>query len=189
MRLPATLLGVTLAIAGAGAQNGSPAFEVASIKRNETGSQNSNSARVAGDRYRAENVTLVSLLRAAYAVQEFQIAGQPNWAAVDRFDIDAKMEAGANPRDWPAMVQRLLAERFKLVVHRESRQGSIYTLVVASSGARLTPAEPSKRASPGGDFSASPTQIIGSGVSMAELATRLSRSIGVTVIDGTGLTG
>lgn len=189
MRLPAILLGVTLATVGASAQNVLPAFEVASIKRNDTGSQNSNSARVAGDRYRAENVSLVSLLRAAYAVQEFQIAGQPNWAGVDRFDIDAKMEAGANPRDWPLMVQQLLAERFKLVVHRESRQGFIYTLVVGSSGARLTPAEPSKRSNPGGDFSASPTQIIGSSVTMAEFAARLSRSIGVTVIDGTGLIG
>lgn len=189
MKFSAIALAATLAAAGVTAQSPSPAFEVASIKRNATGSLNANAARVAGDRYRAENVTLISLLRVAYAVQEFQIAGHPAWADVDRFDIDAKMEAGANSRDWPLMLQRLLADRFKLAAHRESRDGPIYTLVVGSSGPRLTAAEPSKRANPGGDFSASPTQIVGTGVSMAELAMRLSRSIGVAVVDGTGLTG
>ena len=189
MKFSAIAFAATLAVASVVAQSPSPAFEVASIKRNATGSMNANAARVAGDRYRAENVSLISLLRVAYAVQEFQIAGHPDWAAVDRFDIEAKMEAGANSRDWPLMLQRLLADRFKLAVHRESRAGPIYTLVVAGNGPRLTAAEPSKRANPGGDFSASPTQIIGTGVSMAEFAMRLSRSIGVTVVDGTGLNG
>lgn len=189
MKFSAIALAATLAAAGATAQSPSPAFEVASIKRNATGSLNANAARVAGDRYRAENVSLISLLRVAYAVQEFQIAGHPAWADVDRFDIDATMQAGANSRDWPLMLQRLLADRFKLAAHRESRDGPIYTLVVGSSGPRLAAAEPSKRANPGGDFSASPTQIVGTGVSMAEFAMRLSRSIGVAVVDGTGLTG
>jgi len=189
MKFSAIAFAATLAVASVVAQSPSPAFEVASIKRNATGSMNANAARVAGDRYRAENVSLISLLRVAYAVQEFQIAGHPDWADVDRFDIEAKMEAGANSRDWPLMLQRLLADRFKLAVHRESREGPIYTLVVAGNGPRLTAAEPSKRANPGGDFSASPTQIIGTGVSMAEFAMRLSRSIGVTVVDGTGLNG
>jgi uncharacterized protein (TIGR03435 family) len=183
------LAAATLAAAGVSAQSPSPAFEVASIKRNASGSLNANAARVAGDRYRAENVSLISLLRVAYAVQEFQIAGHPDWANVDRFDIDAKMDAGANARDWPLMLQRLLADRFKLAVHRESREGPIYMLVVGSNGPRLTAADPSKRLNPGGDFSASPTQIIGTGVSMAEFAMRLSRSIGVAVVDRTGLDG
>jgi uncharacterized protein (TIGR03435 family) len=189
MKFPALALGAALAVAGVSAQSPVPAFEVASIRRNQTGSLNANAARVAGDRYRAENVSLISLLRVAYAVQEFQIADYPAWANVDRFDIDAKMDAGANPRDWPLMLQRLLADRFKLALHRESRQGPIYTLVVGGNGPRLSAAEPSKRSGPGGDFSASPTQIIGTGVSMVEFAMRLSRSIGVTVVDGTGLTG
>jgi uncharacterized protein (TIGR03435 family) len=177
MKISLVVLALALAVAGASAQSPTPAFEVASIKQNASGSLNANAARVAGDRYRAENVSLISLLRVAYAVQEFQIAGHPAWANVERFDVDAKMEAGANSRDWPLMLQRLLADRFKLAVRRESR------------GPRLTAAEPSKRTSPGGDFSASPTQIIGTGVSMAEFAMRLSRSIGVTVVDRTGLAG
>ena len=83
--------GLTVAV---GAQIPAPAFEVAAIRPNVTGSLNANASRVAGDRYRAENVSLISLLRVAYAVQEFQIAGHPGWANIDRFDIDAKMEAG-----------------------------------------------------------------------------------------------
>jgi uncharacterized protein (TIGR03435 family) len=99
------------------------------------------------------------------------------------------MDAGANSRAWPLMLQRLLADRFKLAVHRESREAPIYTLLVGSNGARLTAAEPSKRSGPDGDFSASPTHIFGTGVSMSEFARRLSRSIGIPVVDGTGLTG
>jgi uncharacterized protein (TIGR03435 family) len=189
MKFSVFVLAATCAVSGVTAQSPPPAFEVASIKQNASGSLNANAARVAGDRYRAENVSLISLLRVAYAVQEFQIAGHPAWANVDRFDIDAKMEAGANPRDWPVMLQRLLADRFKLTLHREQREGPIYTLVVGSSGPRLTAAEPSKRSNPGGDFSASPTQIIGTGVTMAEFAMRLSRSMGIPVVDRTGLTG
>jgi uncharacterized protein (TIGR03435 family) len=189
MRFLLVVLALALAVAGVSSQSSSPAFEVASIRPNASGSLNANAARVAGDRYRAENVSLISLLRVAYAVQEFQIARHPAWANVDRFDIDAKMAAGANSRDWPLMLQRLLADRFKLAVHRESREGPLYTLVVGSNGPRLTAAEPSTRTSPGGNFSASPTQIIGSGVTMAEFAMRLSRSIGLTVVDRTGLAG
>jgi uncharacterized protein (TIGR03435 family) len=50
---------------------------------------------MAGERYRATNMSLVSLVRTAYSVQAFQIAGYPDWADIDRFDIDARMEAGA----------------------------------------------------------------------------------------------
>lgn len=190
MRLSAFVLAAAaVAVAGVSAQSPSPGFEVASIKPNVSGSLNANAARVAGDRYRAENASLISLLRVAYAVQEFQIAGHPAWANVDRFDIDAKMEAGANSSEWPLMLQRLLADRFKLAIRRESREGPIYTLLVGSSGPKLTAAEPSKRMNPGGDFSASPTQILGTGVTMAEFAMRLSRSMGITVVDRTGLAG
>ena len=87
MKIPAILLSVSLVAVDVIAQNASPVFEVAVIKENKSGSQNS-SNRTFGDRYSATNVSLVSLLRTAYAVQEFQIAGYPAWADIDRFDVE-----------------------------------------------------------------------------------------------------
>lgn len=187
--MKSTLLFVVLTAAAA-AQNGTPAFEVASVRENRTGDGSSNSARVAGNRYTATNVTLVQLLRAAYGVQEFQIAGQPRWAEVDRFDIDARIEQGARLTDWPLMLQALLAERFKLAFHREERTASVYALVVAKGGPKLTAADKSRcPAANGCGFDATPTQIVGTSVAMPQLAIRLSRSIGTIVIDRTGLPG
>jgi uncharacterized protein (TIGR03435 family) len=130
------------------------------------------------------------MLRNAYGIQEFQIAGGPSWVGIDRFDIDATISPGSKPGDAQLMLQTLLAERFKLAFHREQRQMSIYLLAVAKSGHKLTPGDPAKCPNAAGcGFNASPTQIVGDSVSMAQLAARLSRSIGVHVVDNTGLPG
>ena len=180
---------VAFATLGISAQNAAPAFEVASVKRNDSASGNS-SSRNLGARYMATNVTVVQLLRNAYGIQEFQIAGGPSWAGIDRFDVDATLAPGSKPGDWQPMLQTLLAERFKLTFHREPRQAPIYSLVVAKNGHKLTPGDPAKCPNTGGcGFNASPTQIVGESVSMAQLAARLSRSIGIHVVDNTGVPG
>lgn len=180
---------VAFATVAVSAQVAAPAFEVASVKRNESASGNS-SSRNLGNRYIATNVTVIQMLRNAYGIQEFQIAGGPRWAGVDRFDIDATMAPGSKPGDWQPMLQTLLAERFKLTFHREPRQAPVYSLVVAKSGHKLTPGDPKTCPNTGGcGFNASPTQIVGESVSMTQLAARLSRSIGIHVVDNTGLNG
>jgi len=182
------LLGVAIAVGPLKAQTALPAFDVASVRPNESGSPNS-SSRFTGNRYTATNVSLVSLLRVAFAIQEFQIDGQPRWADLDRFDIVATIPEGGRSEDWPLMVQTLLRDRFKLRFHREPREASVFALTVAKNGHKLTPADPSKCRNPTGScgFNGSPTQIDGTSVSTAQLATRLSRSIGVMVVDKTGL--
>ena len=183
------LLFVAVATVAFAAQNGAPAFEVASVKRNDSASWNS-SSRNLGSRYTATNVTVVQLLRNAFGIQEFQIAGGPSWVAIDRFDIDATIPQGSKPGEWQPMLQTLLAERFKLTFHREQRQAPIYSLVVAKNGHKLTPGDPAKCPNAGGcGFNASPTQIVGESVSMGQLAARLARSTGFHVVDNTGLTG
>jgi uncharacterized protein (TIGR03435 family) len=134
-------------------------------------------------------VSLLSLLRTAYAVQEFQLAGYPAWAETDKFDVEAKAEPGTIPRDFPLMLQKLLADRFKLVVHREPRQAALYTLVVMKDGPKFKPGDPSNCSGRNGGFSATPTEINGACVSMEQFAARLSRSIGTHVVDGTSLQG
>ena len=188
MKTSSLLFWVALATAGVAAQNASPGFEVASVKQNRSGSLSSNN-RMAGERYRATNMSLVALLRSAYSVQAFQIAGLPDWAEVDRFDIDARIESGANAGEWPLMLRRLLADRFKLALHREQRQSAIFTLLVAPGGPALNPGDPSKCTGSSCGLNATPTQIVGENVTMGQFAERLSRSLGTHVVDGTALRG
>lgn len=166
-------------------------FEVASVKSNDSASGISNGGGVRGDRFTATNVTVVQLLRSAYGVQEFQIADQPGWAGIDRFDITASLPSGARPNGWPAMLQALLAERFALRLHREQRQTNVYALVVSNSGLELKAVDASRCAPPNGrcGMNATPTEIIATGQSMDQLATRLSRSIGETVVNRTSVSG
>jgi uncharacterized protein (TIGR03435 family) len=189
VKVSSILLCAVMVTAGARAQNALHEFEVASIKQNRSGSLNSSSNRIAGERFHANNASLVSLLRAAYSVQEFQIVGYPAWAEIDRFDIDAKMAAGANAREWPLMLQKLLGERFKLELHREERQAAIFTLLVTNGGQKLKPGDPSNCTGSSCGLNATPTEIVGENVTMAQLAARLSRSLGTHVVDGTSLTG
>jgi uncharacterized protein (TIGR03435 family) len=89
------------------------------------------------------------------------------------------------------MLQALLRERFKLTSHLEPRPAPVYVLTQMTGGHKLTPADPSKCRNPSGScgFNGSPTSIDGQSVSTEQLAARLSRSIGVMVLDKTGLTG
>ena len=79
------------------------------------------------------------MIRNAYQLQEYQIVGGPNWINDDRFDVNAKAAGDTPPLQILAMSQTLLADRFKLVVHRETRQLPIYALVIARSDRRLGP--------------------------------------------------
>jgi uncharacterized protein (TIGR03435 family) len=193
----AALVSVTctllLIVRGLAAQDSPPRFEVASIKRNLSGSGSAVNGMIRGDRFTSTNVTLTQLIRAAYNVQEFQITEQPRWFDAERFDIEAKMERPVTrPEEWQPMLQSLLAERFKLVFHRENRQMTIYELVVAKNGPKLSAADMSKcdPANPAcSGFNASPTAIIGTTVTMEQFAVRLARSTGRVVADKTELKG
>ena len=180
-----------LVVVSASAQDTRAVFEVASIKPNDSNSGVSNGGRLTGQRFTSTNVTIVQLLRTAYGVQEFQIQGGPGWIGLDRYDIIANMPSGSRPDEWPVMLQNLLADRFRLRLHREPRLTDVYALVVARNGFKLTPQDSSRCAPPNGScgFNATPTEIVARGQSMDQLATRLSRSIGQTVVNKTGVSG
>jgi uncharacterized protein (TIGR03435 family) len=127
----------------------------------------------------------------AYAVQRVRVRGGPSWADSDQFDITAKAESADATRDEiRAMLQTLLAERFKLVVHRETKEIPAYSLVVAKSGPKFKPAAPESKngmadtAGPNGEqqtvFRSSPLRI---------LVNMLANTLGSPVVDKTGLDG
>jgi uncharacterized protein (TIGR03435 family) len=128
-----------------------PRFEVASIKQNKSGTSGVRVQVLPGGRYTASNVTLHQLIRDAYRLQNFQLSGGPSWINIDKFDITAIAEGGNIPDPFAAaqsdgapdplslMMRDLLAERFKVTVHTETREGPIYAILMARSDGRLGP--------------------------------------------------
>lgn len=118
------------------------AFEVASIKpaQPSPAGQMRIGMRADAGMLRYTNVSLKEIIRVAFRVKEFQVRG-PDWIGSARFDIVAKLPAGASQDQIPEMLQDLLNERFKLAVHRETKEHPIYALVVTKGGPKLKAAE------------------------------------------------
>jgi len=123
-----------------------PAFEVASVKPNKAGDKRVSIGMQPGGRFTAAGVTLRMLIGLAYGTPQprpdSQMIGGPDWIGSDRFDIVAKAEGDVVPGpngQLPLMLRALLADRFKLAVHNESRELPIYALVKSRSDGRLGP--------------------------------------------------
>jgi uncharacterized protein (TIGR03435 family) len=123
-----------------------PSFEVASLKPNKSGSNNIGIRFPGVGQFNVINMPLREMIRFAYDLQPMQIEGGPDWISSDRFDIVAKAEGRPTMPQVNAMLRSLLAERFALRTHVETRELPIYELVVARAdkrlGAQLQPAGP-----------------------------------------------
>lgn len=128
-------------------------FEVASIKPAAPMQMNEMRIQMRTDEgmLRYVNVSLKDCIRVAYKVKEFQIDG-PDWLGNTRFDITAKFPEGATEDNVPEMLQALLAERFKLALHRTPKEHNILALVAGKDGTKLKPAaiQVPDAAAPGG---------------------------------------
>jgi uncharacterized protein (TIGR03435 family) len=115
-----------------------PEFEVADVQVSKSANSEQGKGRVLpGGRIEIPNSTLKNLVMAAYSVHEDMITGGPGWLDSDRFDIVAKAPPGA-PRDTLfLMLRSLLAERFKLAIHREDKPMPVYAMVVGKGGPKL----------------------------------------------------
>ena len=131
---------VSLAAAGQAAEK--IAFEVASIKPSEPQPMGKIRIQMSADNgmLRYSYVSLKDCIRNAYRVKDFQVQG-PDWLGSARFDIVAKFPEGATQEQVPEMLQALLAERFKLTLHRETKDHAIYALVAGKGGPKLKPAD------------------------------------------------
>lgn len=141
----AVIVAATLSISSA--QSRQPSFEVASIRRNLSGSTPSVVYFQEG-RFVAENASVKMIIAYAYRVKDFQISGGPSWLDAEKFDITAKeddsvVESGLRLpwKEYRAqlglMVQSLLADRFKLRVSHWPRESSILALVIAKGGLKV----------------------------------------------------
>lgn len=118
-------------------------FEAASIKEalplsmeNIRASQFRAGVEIDGSRARYTFLSLADLITYAYRVKPYQASG-PAWMNDTRWDITAKIGAGQPADRAPEMMQTLLAERFRLAIHRENRKQSLYELLVGSSGLKI----------------------------------------------------
>ena len=177
-------------------------FEVASVKVRPVGSLITViGGSSSGSRLTLEAMSLIDLVGWAYDLKSWQIAGGPGWAGIQRdrsrlddatarFDVASKAEGDAARSDaeFRQMLQALLAERFHVVSHRESRELPVYVLVVDKNGSKLhesaAGAKGTLRMNGGG-------KITGSGGTITQLVNWFSNANGVErpLIDQTGLAG
>jgi uncharacterized protein (TIGR03435 family) len=173
-------------------------FDVASIHRHipEPHEHNSIWSSSTDGNFRAENLSLVELIHWAYEMPETRILGAAGWANSTYFDIDAKAdpsidqqlhnltsEAGRKQKE--EMVQALLADRFGLVVHFETRELPTYALVVAKGGPKLG----ALRETGSWVNSGNGRIEVQMQNSVAVLAEELSKVTGRDVVDRTGMAG
>ena len=191
MTLPRLLLLVLLASQLANAQISTTTFEVATIR--VTGPSSDGHTHInypPGDRFSATSITLLALMQWAYSMPEKQILDGPPWLASTRFDFQAKADIdqikGLTPeqdRDLKRrMVQALLADRFHLTLHLETRSLPAYDLIVAKGGSKLQLTK-----SNGKSIGTSRTYFNGEGLTMNLIAEELSRITGRVVVDKTNL--
>jgi uncharacterized protein (TIGR03435 family) len=134
------------------AQQPAAVFEVASIKPSSAADFRRTGMKfLPGGRFVATNYPLQVLIAGAYQIpyQSSRLTGGPEWVRSDRYDIDAKAEAGAIPNALPAaakrermrqMLQDILADRFHLTLRRETREMPVYDLAIARNGLKLAKA-------------------------------------------------
>jgi bla regulator protein blaR1 len=172
-------------------------FEVASVKPSPSDARSTTFSYTAGGGITIKNATLRGILESAYDVASFRILGGPGWIDSDRFDVFAKSESGDEAAGRPdagtiqrtrLKLQALLADRFQLKAHRDTKEQPIYLLTVAKGGPKLTEKTTGEANALAG-MRAECGRMTGIETTMANLARYLMRELGHPVEDRTGLTG
>jgi uncharacterized protein (TIGR03435 family) len=163
----------------------SPTFEVASVKPNPAPPEDSSSHVYRGG-LTMTNVTLKFCIVYAYGITDAQVSG-PDWLNSQTYDFAAKAPPAAPEDQIPLMFQALLADRFKLAMHRETKELSVYAVVVAKNGPKITQVESEDHGT-----NSSRGHLKATAISMARFAKFLASSraaLGRPVVDQTGLKG
>jgi uncharacterized protein (TIGR03435 family) len=119
------------------AANTRPTFEIADVHASAKTLHPSTTGSFRSGRYELRMATMSQLIAAACGVEADKVAGGPNWLDLDRFDVIAKAPPAASPQDLKLMLQSLLAERFQLLVHSDSRPLPAFVLSLGSGRTKL----------------------------------------------------
>jgi uncharacterized protein (TIGR03435 family) len=124
--------------------NADPSFEVATIKPSPPDRRAGKNVGFRGGHYMCRNTNVNDLIALAYGLHAKQIIGGPDWFGADLYDIEGKPDSEGFPNDKQikTMLQKLLAERFKLTFHHDKRELSVYVMSVASGRPKMTTSGP-----------------------------------------------
>ena len=189
----------------------SATYDVATIKASDPNARGSSAGARPNGGFFSKNQPLKSAICDAYNVSFIQCVGGPAWLGSDQYDIEAKPDSATTEQllklSWKQreplqerMMQALLADRLKLKVHFETREISIFALVVAKSGLKMHEAQPGDTYANGlkrGDgkplgrqsFTMGNGNMTAQGILMDTLAANLANMTGHLVENKTGLTG
>jgi uncharacterized protein (TIGR03435 family) len=188
-RIGLSLIGVVAAVVAL-AQVRTPAeFEVASVRPNLLNDRIVSINVGPGSRFAARGYTLVLLMQRAYGVMDWNVTGGPGWVRTDRYDVVAKssFEGNLTEKQLQSMLERLLADRFKLKVHESSRQMPGWALVVDKGGAKLSLSAETEENRDA--FRMTDSGITAQGITMVTFARFVSGKLGLVGVDETGLLG
>jgi uncharacterized protein (TIGR03435 family) len=177
---------------------------VASVKPNTAAEARGFSEYYPGGRFTATAVTVRTLLRSAYRIQDYQLVSAPSWFSTKRYDIAAKAEG--TPPPLQAFLRALLADQFKLAVHNETRELPAFSLVLARGDrrpggelvksdfdcdayARSPHAAPDPALAPACGTRINPGVLWGRAIPLAQLATSLAPFVNRFVFDKTEMGG
>jgi uncharacterized protein (TIGR03435 family) len=188
-RIPAVLAVALLPWFGAPAQSAdaAPAFELASVRPAHPGHGGAPRFAVTPGRLTVQNTSLRHIILEAYGVEDFRLQA-PDWIGSQRYDIVAKSPASVRRRaEMMPMLKTLLADRFHLEVHRESKALEVYALIVSKQGMKMQAAKAG--AAPGQRGRQDEGHIHFESLTMGQLAGILSEVLRQPVVDETGVEG
>jgi uncharacterized protein (TIGR03435 family) len=166
-----------------------PAFDVASVKPSDPSATGGWVFFLPGGRFQVVNSELIFIIQNVYDLKAYQIVDGPKWIAdwKYRFDIEAKGDPSVPRSQLKLMATAMLADRFQLKAHHETREMPVYMLVEAKKGFKLHVAKDDPpHLSAGGIESVSPGVTQGRKVTMADFIGGLARDVNRPILDGTG---
>jgi len=189
--VPATLMLLAASAAfGQSADTPAPAFDVASVKASQPGAAGERRGReniqVSPGTVTMRNVSLKACIRWAWHVSEYQVAG-PDWLDSQRYEIAGKAAGPATEDQLRLMMQALLQERFKLALHRQTKELSAYLLVVGKNGPKVHESKTEGETSI--ETNQKQMSVSVQRAPVSQLVEMLSNVLRAPVIDMTGLKG
>jgi len=175
------------------AKDADPDWDVVAVKPSDPNSTNGQRIRISGGHVRFLDTTVEQFLMIGYGLQKGQLAGVPDWAKTERWNVDgvASVEGEPSLRQLQSMMRKILVERFGLKLHHEQREMPVYAPTVAKGGPKMT----LNTSDPKGWMDQQNS--VGSGrdvenlknASMVDLALMLLGQVDKPVVDQTGLAG
>ena len=188
-RIARSLIGVIAPAAAFAQVQVQSEFDVASIRLNTANDRIVTINVGPGGRFAAKGYTLKLLIQRAYGVMGWNISGGPAWSDTDRYDVAATATIPGNltERQLRPMLQGMLADRFKLRLHEDSKEMSGYALVLAKDGPKVTAAADGEEHPD--TFRMNQAGLKGQGLAMEDFARYVAGKLGLVAVDKTGLKG